>query len=70
MDGVQRRRLRIAITLSILIRLSLLLLLGRVVSPIPNGLLAEYTREAKAERIAATVYGTNLLMTLILVSVV
>lgn len=40
------------------------------VSPIPNGLLAEYTREAKAERIAATVYGTNPFMTLILVSVV
>jgi uncharacterized membrane protein len=54
---------------SILIRLNLLLLLG-VVSPIPNGLFAEYTREAKAERIAATVYGTDLLMTLILVSVV
>jgi Endosomal/lysosomal potassium channel TMEM175 len=54
---------------SILIRLNLLLLLA-FVSPIPNGLLAEYTREAKAERIAATVYGTNPLMTLILVSVV
>jgi uncharacterized membrane protein len=54
---------------SILIRLNLLLLLG-VVSPIPNGLPAEYASDAKAERITATVCGTNLLMTLTLVSVV
>jgi uncharacterized membrane protein len=27
--------------------------------PFPTRLLAEYTREAKAERIAATVYGTT-----------
>ena len=55
---------------STFIRLNLLLLLVVSFLPFPTRLLAEYTREAKAERIAATVYGINLLLALILVSVV
>ena len=54
---------------STFIQLNLLLLVVSFL-PFPTRLLAEYTREAKAERIAATAYGTNLLLTLIRVSVV
>jgi hypothetical protein len=67
--GFQRRRLRIAITpFDTHSAESAATPGGRFF--IPNGLLAEYTSEAKAERITATVCGTNLLMTLTLVSVV
>jgi TMEM175 potassium channel family protein len=55
---------------STFIRLNLLLLLVVSFLPFPTRLLAEYTREAEAERVAATVYGINLLLALILVSVV
>jgi TMEM175 potassium channel family protein len=54
---------------STFIRLNLLLLLVVSFLPFPTRLLAEYTREAEAERVAATVYGINLLLALILVSV-
>ena len=37
--------------------------------PFPTRLLAEYTREREAERVAAAVYGINLLLTLVLMSV-
>ena len=52
------------------IRLNLLLLLVVSFLPFPTRLLAEYTREAKAERVAATVYGITLLLAVTLVSVV
>jgi uncharacterized membrane protein len=37
--------------------------------PFPTRLLADYTSEPDAERIAATVYGINLFLALIVVSV-
>lgn len=55
---------------STLIRLNLLLLLVVSFLPFPTRLLAEYVRESEAGRIASTVYGVNLLLTSILVSVV
>jgi uncharacterized membrane protein len=54
---------------SVLIRLNLLLLLVVSFLPFPTKLLAEYADEAEPERVAATVYGINLLLTLIMVSV-
>ena len=54
---------------STLIRLNLLLLLVVSFLPFPTGLLAEYIEEADAARVASTVYGTNLLLTSALVSV-
>ncbi len=54
---------------SILLRLNLLLLAVVSFLPFPTRLLAEYTEQREAERIAATVYGINLLLTLVLVSV-
>ena len=54
---------------SVLIRLNLLLLLVVSFLPFPTRLLAEYATERDAERVAATVYGINLLLTLILLSV-
>jgi uncharacterized membrane protein len=54
---------------SVLIRLNLVLLMVVSFLPFPTRLLAEYTREREAERVAATVYGINLLLTLVLVSV-
>jgi uncharacterized membrane protein len=54
---------------SVLIRLNLLLLLFVSFLPFPTRLLAEYTVEAEPERIAATVYGINLLVAMIMVSV-
>ena len=54
---------------SVLIRLNLLLLLVVSFLPFPTRLLAEYTNEAEPERIAATVYGVNLLLAMIMVSV-
>jgi TMEM175 potassium channel family protein len=52
-----------------LIRLNLLLLLVVSFLPFPTRLLAEYVGEARAERVAATVYGVNLLLASVLVSV-
>ncbi|TCN31673.1 putative membrane protein [Kribbella orskensis] len=54
---------------SIFLRLNLLLLLVVSFLPFPTRLLADYTHEPDAERIAATVYGINLLLSLIMVSV-
>ena len=54
---------------SVLIRLNLLLLLVVSFLPFPTSLLAEYTSEVDAERIAATVYGINLLLAMTMVSV-
>ena len=55
---------------SVLVRLNLLLLLVVSFLPFPTKLLAEYVHEPDAERIAATVYGINLLLALVMVSVV
>ncbi|KES07364.1 hypothetical protein BU52_10185 [Streptomyces toyocaensis] len=54
---------------SVLIRLNLLLLLVVSFLPFPTKLLAEYIHEADAERVAATVYGINLLLAILMVSV-
>ena len=54
---------------SVLIRLNLLLLLVVSFLPFPTRLLAEYAQETDPERIAATVYGINLLLTMVMVSV-
>jgi TMEM175 potassium channel family protein len=54
---------------SVLNRLNLMLLMVVSFLPFPTRLLAEYTKEREAERIAATVYGINLLLTLVLLSV-
>jgi TMEM175 potassium channel family protein len=54
---------------SVLLRLNLLLLLVVSFLPFPTRLLAEYASEPEPERIAATVYGINLLLTMIMVSV-
>ncbi|HEX7211491.1 MAG TPA: TMEM175 family protein [Propionibacteriaceae bacterium] len=54
---------------SMLVRLNLLLLLVVAFLPFPTRLLAEYTKEADAERVAATLYGINLVLTLVLLSV-
>lgn len=54
---------------SLLIRLNLLLLLVVSFLPFPTRLLAEYIGEREPARIAATVYGINLLLTAVLVSV-
>ncbi len=54
---------------SVLIRLNLLLLLVVSFLPFPTRLLAEYAGESEPERIAATVYGVNLLLTMVMVSV-
>ncbi|HSE44259.1 MAG TPA: TMEM175 family protein [Gemmatimonadales bacterium] len=53
----------------VLLRLNLLLLLVVSFLPFPTKLLAEYVQEAAPERIAATVYGINLLLALVMVSV-
>ena len=54
---------------SVLIRLNLLLLLGVSFLPFPTKLLAEFAGGREPERVAATFYGCNLLLTLIMVSV-
>ena len=54
---------------SVLIRLNLLLLLVVSFLPFPTKLLAEYVHQVRSERIAATVYGINLLLAMIMVSV-
>ena len=55
---------------SVLIRLNLLLLLVVSFLPFPTKLLAEFADEAEPERVAATVYGINLVLALIMVSVI
>jgi uncharacterized membrane protein len=52
-----------------LIRLNLLLLMVVSFLPFPTGLLAEYVREGRAERVAATIYGITLLLTATMLSV-
>lgn len=54
---------------SVFFRLNLLLLLVVAFLPFPTRLLAEYASDADAERIAATAYGVNLLLTMTMVSV-
>ena len=48
---------------SVLIRLNLLLLMVVSFLPFPTKLLAEYIREDRPERVAATIYGLNLFLT-------
>lgn len=55
---------------SVLIRLNLLLLLVVSFLPFPTKLLAEFADEREPERVAATVYGINLVLALIMVSVI
>jgi uncharacterized membrane protein len=54
----------------VLIRFNLLLLMVVSFLPFPTKLLAEYVGEDRPERIAATIYGLNLLVAAVLVSVV
>ena len=54
---------------SVFHRLNLLLLLFVSFLPFPTKLLGEFVHEREPERIAATVYGINLLLTFIMVSV-
>jgi uncharacterized membrane protein len=54
---------------AVLMRLNLLFLLVVSFIPFPTRLLAEYIHEREAERVAATVYGLNLLIASLLVSV-
>jgi uncharacterized membrane protein len=54
---------------AVLIRLNLLLLLVVSFLPFPTRLLANYTGDPGAERVAATVYGITLLLTSVLVSI-
>lgn len=54
---------------AVLIRLNLLLLMVISFIPFPTRLLAQYIHEREAERIAVTVYGLNLLIASLLVSV-
>jgi uncharacterized membrane protein len=53
---------------SMLIRLNLLLLMVVSFLPFPTRLMAEYVREDAPERVATTVYGINLLLCSLLVS--
>lgn len=55
---------------STLVRLNLLLLLVVSFLPFPTRLLAEYIGESEAARVASTLYGINLLLTSVLVSIV
>lgn len=55
-------------TTSVFVRLNLLLLLVVSFLPFPTRLLAEYIGEPEPARVAATVYGINLLLTSLLVS--
>jgi uncharacterized membrane protein len=52
----------------VLIRLNLLLLMVVSFLPFPTKLLAEYVDEDRPERVAATIYGLNLLLTAMLLS--
>lgn len=53
----------------VFLRLNMLLLLVVSFLPFPTRLLAEYTDDANAERVAATFYGINLLLTMTMLSV-
>jgi uncharacterized membrane protein len=53
----------------VLIRLNLLLLMVVSFLPFPTKLLAEYIGEDRPERVAATIYGLNLLLVAVLLSV-
>jgi uncharacterized membrane protein len=55
-------------TTSVFVRLNLLLLLVVSFLPFPTRLLAEYIGRSEPARVAATVYGINLLLTSLLVS--
>ena len=55
---------------SVLIRLNLLLLMVVSFLPFPTKLLAEYVGDDRPERVAATIYGLNLLLTAVLLSVI
>jgi uncharacterized membrane protein len=54
---------------AVLVRLNLLLLLVVSFLPFPTRLLAEYIRENRPERVAATIYGITLLLASTMVSV-
>lgn len=54
---------------SILIRLNLLMLMVVSFLPFPTRLMAEYVRQDAPERVATTIYGINLLLCSVLVSV-
>src|SRR4029453_2860974 len=54
----------------VLIRLNLLLLMVVSFLPFPTKRLAEYVGEDRPERVAATIYGLNLLLTAVLLSVI
>jgi uncharacterized membrane protein len=55
---------------SVFLRLNLLLLLVVSFLPFPTRLLAEYAATSDPERIATTVYGVNLLLALVMLSIV
>jgi uncharacterized membrane protein len=55
---------------SVLIRLNLLLLMVVSFLPFPTKLLAEYVGDDRPERVATTIYGLNLLLTAVLLSVI
>ena len=55
---------------SVVLRLNLLLLLVVAFLPFPTRLLGEYVGEYEAERVATTVYGVNLLLASVLVSII
>jgi uncharacterized membrane protein len=55
---------------SVFLRLNLLLLMLVSFLPFPTKLLAEYAATSEPERIAATVYGINLLLALTMLSIV
>ena len=54
---------------AVLVRLNLLLLMVVSFLPFPTRLLAEYIRENRPERVAATIYGITLLLAATMVSV-
>ena len=54
---------------AVLVRLNLLLLMVVSFLPFPTRLLAEYTREKRPERVAATIYGITLLVAATIISV-
>jgi uncharacterized membrane protein len=53
---------------AVVLRLNLLLLMVVSFIPFPTRVVAQYLHEREAERVAATVYGVNLLVTSLLVS--
>jgi uncharacterized membrane protein len=54
---------------AVLLRLNLLLLLVVSFLPFPTSLLAQYISDDRPERVAVTIYGLNLLLASVLVSV-